>query len=259
MKPMDCNEARTHLLDRRRGTLAIELRAPLELHLAGCAACRNEDAADQELSLALEERLPRRQAPRSLKHELAARWSDPPRRKKLPAVLRTAAVAALGGAMTLLVLAGWRARRPDESMVREAVSDHLRVLYSQRPLEVESSDRHQEKPWFSGRLDFAPVMAFNGDDEFALQGGGVGYFIDRKAATFVFKRRLHVITLFVFPSRGLGWPALGTQAIGEGRGSLATLRGFHVLLWRTGDLGYALVSDIDEAELLTLGAKISGG
>ena len=70
---MDCNEARTHLLDRRRGTLAIELRAPLELHLAGCAACRNEDAADQELSLALEERLPRRQAPRSLKHELAAR------------------------------------------------------------------------------------------------------------------------------------------------------------------------------------------
>lgn len=256
---MDCSEARIHLLDRRRGTLPIELRAPLESHLTGCAACRNEDAADQALSLALEERLPRRRAPRSLKDELAARWGDPPRRKRLSAVLRTAAVAALGGAMTLLVLAGWRAGRPDESMVSEAVSDHLRVLYSQRPLEVESSDRHQVKPWFSGRLDFAPVMAFNGDDEFALQGGGVGYFIDRKAATFVFKRRLHVITLFVFPSRGLGWPAVGTQAIGEGRGSLATMRGFHVLLWRNGDLGYALVSDIDEAELLTLGAKISGG
>ena len=37
-----------------------------------------------------------------------------------------------------------------------------------------------------------------------------------------------------------------------------TARGSHVLLWRDGDLGYALVSDVDEKELDALAAKIGG-
>jgi anti-sigma factor RsiW len=143
-------------------------------------------------------------------------------------------------------------------MLSEAVNDHLRVLYSQRPLEVESGGMHQVKPWFEGRLDFAPVTAFAGDDEFPLQGGLVSYFVDRKAATFVFKRRLHVITLFVFPSAGLHWQALATRPIGRARGSLEMQRGFHVLLWQAGDLGYALVSDVNDEDLLALGARIAG-
>ena len=36
-------------------------------------------------------------------------------------------------------------------------------------------------------------------------------------------------------------------------------RGFHVLTWRQGDLGYALVSDVDERELDVLGRKIATG
>jgi predicted anti-sigma-YlaC factor YlaD len=61
---MDCNEARTHLVDRRRGTLAADAQHDLEAHLAGCAACRHEDAADAQLSVLLEQRLPRPRAPR---------------------------------------------------------------------------------------------------------------------------------------------------------------------------------------------------
>jgi anti-sigma factor RsiW len=37
-----------------------------------------------------------------------------------------------------------------------------------------------------------------------------------------------------------------------------TQRGFHVLLWRREDLGYALVSDLDERELGALAEKIAG-
>jgi anti-sigma factor RsiW len=256
---MDCTEARSQMLDRRRDRLSLELRGPLESHLADCPACRNEDAADRELSLALEKRLPRRRAPDALKRALHARWVDSSPRMWVSSVARTAAAMAIGAAIALLVAVAWRARAPDQTILAEAVNDHLRVLYSQRPLEVESSDRHQVKPWFEGRLDFAPVMAFDGDEEFALQGGGIGYFVDRKAATFVFKRRLHVITLFVFPAEGLRLPALGGQPIGVGRVSVETLRGFHVLCWRNADLGYALVSDVSEGDLLMLGAKIAGG
>jgi anti-sigma factor RsiW len=151
--------------------------------------------------------------------------------------------------------------KPHDSnpMLAEAVNDHLRVLYSDHPIEVESGGIHQVKPWFTGRLDFAPVLAFSGDDDFPLQGGAVGYFVDRKAATFVFKRRLHVISLFVFRAEGLPWPALATHSLGGVRGTLETSRGFHVLMWEKGDLGYALVSDVDAADLQTLAAKIAGG
>src|SRR5262249_47486623 len=45
-------------------------------------------------------------------------------------------------------------------------------------LEVEAGGIHQVKPWFAGKLDFAPVIAFGGDADFPLQGGAVEYFLD---------------------------------------------------------------------------------
>jgi anti-sigma factor RsiW len=78
----------------------------------------------------------------------------------------------------------------------------VRVLYSDHAVEIESGGIHQVKPWFAGRLDFAPSVGFAGDADFPLKGGAVAYFMDRKAATFVFARRLHTITLFVFRADG---------------------------------------------------------
>jgi anti-sigma factor RsiW len=168
-------------------------------------------------------------------------------------------VAALvGAAAALLVVFAWWRARPADTMVAEAVNDHLRVLYSERPIEVEPGI-HQVKPWFEGRLDFAPVVPFAGDDEFPLQGGAVAWFIDRKAATFVFKRRLHLVTLFVFRADGLPWPAVTPEHVGAAPAVASDSRGFHVLLWRSGDLGYALVSDVDAHDLALLGGKIAGG
>ncbi len=254
---MDCNDARSYLLAYNRGTLDAPLRLALESHLAGCPGCRHEQLADRELSTLLE-RLSPRQAPASLKRALHGRWERPVAGTRSSSVVRTVAAMAMGAAMAIVPVLVWRARVPDAAMVAEAVNDHLRVLYAQRPLEVESGGIHQVKPWFEGKLDFAPLTAFAGDDDFPLQGGLVGYFVDRKAAILVFRRRLHVITLFVFPSAGLRWPTVGNQTIGTARGSLETSRGFHVLLWRGADLGYALVSDTNEADLLTLGAKVVG-
>jgi anti-sigma factor RsiW len=164
---------------------------------------------------------------------------------------------AAGAALLWAAMFGLRERTSDGTLVAEAVNDHLRVLYSDHPVEVESGGIHRVKPWFEGRLDFAPVVEFGGDDDFPLEGGSVGYFIDRKAATFVFKRRLHEITLFVFRADGLHWPVSGLRPIGAAHGTVATSRGFHVALWRQGDLGYAIVSDVNEADLLALATKIA--
>ena len=136
------------------------------------------------------------------------------------------------------------------AIVGEAVSDHLRVLSSQRPLEIESGGLHQVKPWFEGRLDFAPIVSFEGDTDFPLKGGSVGYFLDRKAAVLVYAHRLHPISLFVFRAGGLPWPA------NDGSAFTTQERGFNVVMWRQSSLGYALVSDVDRRQLASLAAKL---
>ena len=131
----------------------------------------------------------------------------------------------------------------------------MRVVASTHPLDVESGGIHQVKPWFTGRLDFAPRVAFSGDDDFPLVGGSLGYVLDRKAAVLVFKRRLHTITLLVFPPDGLAWPAQAPVTVGRLSVVAQSRHGFSVLLWRDGDLGYALVSDVARADLETLATK----
>lgn len=141
-------------------------------------------------------------------------------------------------------------------MVREAVNDHLRVVGRPQPLDVESGNMHQVKPWFTGRLDFAPVVPFLGDQEFPLEGGTVGYFLDRGAAVFVYHRRLHTVSLFVFRAEGLPWPGRDWKPLDGRPAHSSTFRGFNVVLWRAGGLGYALVSDLDSTELHQLAGKL---
>jgi anti-sigma factor RsiW len=257
---MDCTEERTHLLDRRRGTLEGELRARVDSHLAECEACRREDAVDRALSLALHDRLPRRRAPQALRRSIERRIVGEPsrvsgsiRRTQMALFAAAAFVAAAAAAIV------WWKPLGADPMLAEAVNDHLRIVYSDHPVEIESGGIHQVKPWFTGRLDFAPIVAFAGDEEFPLQGGAVAYFVDRKAATFIFKRHLHVITLLVFRSEGLPWPVLATHPLGGARAMLESSRGFQVLMWQKADLGYALVSDVDPADLQALAVKVAGG
>lgn len=261
---MTCHEARDRLLDAQRDRLTPEARAALQAHLHACAACAHEERAEALLTEALEQRLPPHAAPLALKRRLAAGWptpavATPGSRRRWPRYLvPAAAMAAL-----LLVALPLVSRRTDERdagrMVAEAVNDHLRILASQHPLDVESGGMHQVKPWFAGRLDFAPVVRFEGDADFPLRGGAVGYYLDRKAAVFVFGRRLHTISLFVFRADGLPWPSQGLQRVGGTQARVTTSRGFTSVLWRDGELGYALVSDVELADLIRLAERLAPG
>jgi len=255
---VDCHDVRDQLLDYQHGRLAPDLVAGLRRHLDECADCAHADLVDRELTRALERRTPQYAAPIALKRRLAASWPAPAR---LPRARRvwTRALLPAGVAAALLLLFALFAREllsppghEPSLMVTEAVNDHVRLLQSERPLEVESGGVHQVIPWFSGRLDFAPAIRFPGDAEFPLRGGAVGYFLDRKAATLVFGGPQSPISLFVFKADGLPWPR------GE-RGGLyrVSSRGFTVLLWREGELGYALVSSEDERTLMRLAGKLA--
>jgi len=256
-KIMDCDKARELNLDGLRGRLSPELAAELREHLATCATCRGHAEAERVLSEVLDTRLPQYAAPLALKRRLAANWPASTRAASAPRRIarfpRVAAMAIAAAAALILFVGGSTAlfvqRRLELRLLQsETVNDHLRMVGG-APLAQVTGGLHEVKPWFGGKLDFAPSVQFAGSDDFPLQGGAVEPFLDRRAAVFVYRRRLHTASLFVVEADGLAFPeTLRTQ----------TVRGFNVALWKSGDQGYALVSDLNLRELLELQAQIAG-
>ena len=246
-----CAELQPLLRDAGRGQLDTERAALVSAHLATCVACRGISDEERALDQLLDEKLPQRPASLALKRRLAARL--PPLAQTAPPAhagrARRAALIALPlaacAALVLVVRPHPGARDP---LVAEAIADHLRVVYREQPVDVESGGPHRVKPWFTGRLDFAVPQVYGGDQEFTLVGGAVALFQDRKAALLVYKRQLHTISLFVFPGEGLTLP---------NDPLLRQSRGFSVVVWRQGDLGYALTSDLNGGELQTLAHRIA--
>jgi anti-sigma factor RsiW len=259
---MDCAEARLHLVDVTRGRAGVDAA---RAHVDTCADCRRAATAERALSEVLERELPAHPASFALKRRLAEHWPTAPaparpRRwgRALVPALAAAAVLVVTGVATYHQLFVAGPARAATLLVAEAVGDHVRLLQSQKPLEVESHGIREVKPWFTGRLDFAPDVSFTGDADFPLRGGAVGYFLDRRAAVFVYGRRLHTISLLVFRADGLAWPTRGLDHLPGIDVYPATLRGFNVLLWRRGELGYALASDVSGGELRELAVRVAG-
>jgi anti-sigma factor RsiW len=246
---IDCAEARELVVDEQRGRLAPEREPALRAHVASCASCRGHAEAERVTTALLEQRLPRFAAPSALKQRLAATWPAPiarprPWKRAFYAAVAVAAALSVGGGTAML--AERNLRRGE--LAGEAVNDHLRVLEG-APLAQVTGGLHEVKPWFAGKLDFAPTVVFAGDADFPLEGGAVERFLDRRAAVFVYGRRLHRISLFVVRPEGLDFPT--------GAPRIDNVRGFSVVLWQAQGQGFALASDLNVPELLDLQRRIA--
>ena len=222
---------------------------------------RDERAVETALTEALQ-RLPQRRASARLvghvERVLAAAPAPPSRwRRALVPALAAAAVIVIAAPVVVYQRSA-ATRAASATMVGEAIGDHLRIVQAQRPLEIESGDGHRVRPWFEGRLEFSPVLPFAGDAAVPLRGGALAWFLDRKAAAFVYGLRLHTVTLFVFRPDGLPWPTTGWERAGGREVYRSGARGFTVVLWRAHGLGYALVSDADPREVLELASRLGG-
>jgi anti-sigma factor RsiW len=155
----------------------------------------------------------------------------------------TALSAALAASVVLTVFTNDQ----EQTIANDVASAHIRSLQPGHLMDVETSDQHTVKPWFDGKVDVAPPVIDLTAEGFTLLGGRLDYIDGEPVASIVYKRRKHVINLFVAQRLGV------EHANITGR----TVQGYNVRHWAVGDLNYWAVSDLDPLELSEFVQKIS--
>jgi anti-sigma factor RsiW len=131
--------------------------------------------------------------------------------------------------------------RPARSnaIVDQAVANHVRSLLAAHLVDVVSSDQHTVKPWFDGKIDFAPEVRDLSANGFPLVGGRLDYLDGKTIVALVYQRNKHPINLFITPE-----PTSRSTSP-----TVATRRGYNVFCWTNSGMKYWAVSDLNQAEL----------
>jgi anti-sigma factor RsiW len=210
---------------------------------------------DQELSSIIREHATRHAAPGRLRAAIrtqttlaeASRSSAGPRAELGPrwlrwpvwisrhgAILASFALGVLFMALVPPLVQRWEHGEPLDA---ELVADHVRALRVGPIAEVLSTDRHRVKPWFQGRLDFAPPVFDLAGAGYPLVGGRIEHVRGNVVATLAYTRNQHLVDVFIWPSA-------------DHQGSVRSVRrGFNVVHWADGSMQYWAVSDMDAGEI----------
>jgi anti-sigma factor RsiW len=138
----------------------------------------------------------------------------------------------------LAVIATLQLRRPaaEAAFVDDLVSSHVRAQISGRDIDVISSDRHTVKPWFNGRIDYAPPVFDLAQQGFALAGGRLDYVGRERVAVLVYHYRKHVIDVYIFPPGSSGPAVAGASAS-------HTSDGYALQRWQAAGMTWWAVTD----------------
>ena len=243
---VDCKEARTWLHGYLDGELDLARTVEIEKHFEGCAACSRAHDSERFLQDSLRTGSLEYPCPDVLRTKIRATLrreiSRPSRR--LDARRRYLAIAA---ALVLVAGGAWLALHPtsdrslNDRIAQAVVAGHLRSLLADHLTDVASSDRHTVKPWFAGKLDFAPTVVDLSAEAFPLVGGRLDYLEHRPVAALVYTRRKHAINLFL-------WPSDHDASSGEKLES-STIQGFQIVHWNEAGTACWAISDLNMSEL----------
>lgn len=223
---MTCEEMRPLLSAYHDGELDAVQRAELDEHLPDCEACRTELARYRRLGQAIRRDAPSFSAPASLRASVEGLGAPKPAFR-----FGTFGLGLACGLLFAALFISMRPTSPGTSFAAMMVDDHVRSLMANHLIDVPSSDRHTVKPWFLGKVDFAPTVLDLASEGFPLKGGRLDYLGGRPAAVLVYGRGKHVINVFVRESQD------------EKEDPPAELRGYHLLRFRLDDLSYWAITD----------------
>jgi len=239
---MDCTLHR-HLLEAYLdGELGFERTLEAEAHLASCPECASEVQSWKDIRMTIHGSDLYHRAPARLEAKLR-KLLPQARIQKAPWFQRS--VWAAGGAAfaTAVLLISFVTMRPaGPSAANEIVASHIRSMMADHLMDVVSTDQHTVKPWFEGKLDFAPPVQDFTADGYPLAGGRLDYIENRKVGVLIYHRALHIINVYVCPAEGKEGSALSTQ----------TINGYNVVSWTKNGFEFHAVSDLNTAELRDL-------
>ncbi|HYZ63680.1 MAG TPA: anti-sigma factor [Acetobacteraceae bacterium] len=237
MSGQGCEEMRLLIQAEADGELGAADLARVARHREACPDCTVLAEQIGSLSARLREAAPYHWAPEALRKAVRAqiRTMAPAPVAPAPAAKRRAWVPfgagfALAACLALAIL-------PRGGGGGDIVTSHVRALQPGHLLDVASSDQHTVKPWFDGRLDFAPPVKDLGPAGFPLAGGRLDYVGGRNVAALVYYRRQHPIDVFIWPESGESAPVASSR------------NGYNVLRWTHAGMAFTAVSDLDAREL----------
>ena len=238
--------------------LDVDTRREVAVHLGACTACTDlvDDLRGMSRRLtAIGRELPSENLVSSVRARLAGAEIETTLPQRLarvqlswsPSWLRQAAALLLVCVVTAAATALLVSRSTSvATLERDVAAAHVRSLLQESPTQIASSDEHGIKPWFAGRLDFAPTVKDLTAEGFPLAGARLDYIGERRVAALVYRRRLHVVNVFLWPS------ADGADTVPRE----LVHRGYNVITWIKSGITFWAISDLNMDELRQLQSQL---
>jgi len=241
---MECKDVSARIESYLDGELTLSDKREVEKHLPACPACQARLENLRALHVGINS-LSSEHVPASLKKNIHLGLKDVTGEDNRSGNL-FGWLGFSGGAMALVSVIVWAMISvtfvvPQQSRIsEEIITAHVRSLLVDHATDVISTDSHTVKPWFNGKLDFSPQVKNFAAQGFALQGGRLEYINNRTSSALVYKRRAHIINVFIMRS---------DNAEQADSSTLISRQGFNVYQWTTNGLAYWVVSDLNKTEL----------
>jgi anti-sigma factor RsiW len=263
---MNCPDVRNQLRALLDGECADALRASLQSHLRICETCRGEAEAILAFERRVREAVQAEPVPSALLARLRAHADlRRPKRAIRGIDSRMTRRFALFAALALILLFPASVillqQDPPESRleVAETPINELRTFIdSRRPLDVTTNDSNALRSWFAGKVVFSPPPS-PPLPNLRLIGGRLCFFMNRRIAAYMYRSGDHLLSLYIIPSLGQKAARDGANRlhIADRMADVRTLDGLTNVAWERGDLVFALVADMPEAETVQLAGEFS--
>jgi anti-sigma factor RsiW len=252
---MNCPQIRKLLHACHDGELDAANTLQIDEHLSACPACSEALRQLTALGQALSREELRHPTPEALRQAVRSAiaqeaFSPEPRKKVIAPRWQSAGLAIAAAVALAATIFAFRSgpAHDQERLIGEITSSHVRSLMASHLMDVPSTDQHTVKPWFDGKLDFAPPVRDFRESGFPLLGGRLDVVDSHPAAALVYGREKHLLNLFVWPATA---PASSLH--------VSQRNGYNLVQWSDGKMNFCAVSDLNETELRFFAGLWSGG
>jgi anti-sigma factor RsiW len=245
---MTCKECQSLMQGYIDGELDLVTALSLEDHIQNCPKCEEMYRDYLTLRTGLSDKSLYFESPSGLRQRIRSHVRKEIhvpvyRRITSRGWLEVVGGLAIVALLLWMLVGGMSAPSVANHLIDDLVGSHVRSLMVSHLTDVTSSNLHVLKPWFSGKIDFSPLIRDASDHGFPLVGARLDYVAGNPVAAVVYRRGQHVINLFM-------WRSASDNKIPD---TVVTRQGYNLVHWTQGSMTFWLVSDLNRKELEDFG------